>query len=303
MKFMEESLFSPPRNFPTHGWLGFALVAIFWPLNWVLTPAIPFTAYGFFPLWLGYCLSVDALAAFRYGTSLLTRSARHYAGLFLVSIPVWWVFEILNWRLQNWHYIGRERFTDLEYLLLSSLSFSTVIPAVMGTAELLAGMGFVRRVGMWIELRPTPRVTRSFALAGFGMFVAMILWPRVFFPFIWISLYCLLEPINVWLGNRSLAERTRHGDWRPVLALFLGVLVCGFFWEMWNYFSYPKWVYTVPWGGCCHLFEMPLLGYGGYLPFALELVALYHFVSGLFGHKNTDYITYGLFFQKNVERR
>ena len=35
---------------------------------------------------------------------------------------------------------------------------------------------------------------------------------------------------------------------------------------MWNYFSYPKWVYHVEWGGWLHVFEMPLLGYGGYLP-------------------------------------
>jgi hypothetical protein len=165
----------------------------------------------------------------------------------------------------------------------------------MGTAELLSGMGFVRRAGKWIEVAPTPRVTRGFALAGLGMFLAMLRWPQTFFPFIWISLYCMLEPINIWLGHRSLAERTRHGDWRPVWALFLGVLICGFFWEMWNYFSFPKWVYTVPWGNFAHLFEMPLLGYGGYLPFSLELVAVYHFVMGVLGLKKTNYLTAGLF--------
>jgi hypothetical protein len=35
---------------------------------------------------------------------------------------------------------------------------------------------------------------------------------------------------------------------------------------------------------------MPLLGYGGYLPFALELYALYHLVVGLRGEKDSDYI-------------
>jgi hypothetical protein len=35
---------------------------------------------------------------------------------------------------------------------------------------------------------------------------------------------------------------------------------------------------------------MPLLGYGGYLPFALELYALYHLVMGFLGDKTTDYI-------------
>jgi hypothetical protein len=35
---------------------------------------------------------------------------------------------------------------------------------------------------------------------------------------------------------------------------------------------------------------MPLLGYGGYLPFALELYAIYHLVVGMLGDKRTDYI-------------
>ena len=63
-----------------------------------------------------------------------------------------------------------------------------------------------------------------------------------------------------------------------------------FFWEMWNYYSYPKWIYHVAWGNWLHIFEMPLLGYGGYLPFAQELYALYHWVCGSLGDKRTDYI-------------
>ena len=59
---------------------------------------------------------------------------------------------------------------------------------------------------------------------------------------------------------------------------------------MWNSLSYPKWVYVVPWVDYLHVFEMPLLGYGGYLPFALELYALYHLVVGLLDREATDYV-------------
>jgi hypothetical protein len=38
---------------------------------------------------------------------------------------------------------------------------------------------------------------------------------------------------------------------------------------------------------------MPLLGYGGYLPFALELYALYHLVCGFFRDRKTDYVKVG----------
>ena len=57
-----------------------------------------------------------------------------------------------------------------------------------------------------------------------------------------------------------------------MISLWLGVLLTAFFWEMWNYYSYPKWIYHVAWGDWLHVFEMPLLGYGD-LPFALELYA------------------------------
>lgn len=51
----------------------------------------------------------------------------------------------------------------------------------------------------------------------------------------------------------------------------------------WNFYSYPKWVYEAPFLNFWHVFEMPLLGYLGYIPFALELFALYHLAIGVLG--------------------
>jgi hypothetical protein len=233
---------------------------------------------------------VDGLVFRRTGTSLLKRSPRKYLGLFLVSAPVWWIFELLNVRTQNWTYIGAEIFNPLEYAFWTTLSFTTVIPAVFGTAEFFASFDFVKRLKRGLVIGADKRTTLSFFILGWFMLVLMLIWPEIFFPFIWLSLYFILEPINIWLGNRSLADFTQRGDWRPVISLWLSVLLTAFFWEMWNYFSYPKWVYHVSWGNWLHLFEMPLLGYGGYLPFALELYAIYHMIVGLFGEKTTDYV-------------
>ena len=47
----------------------------------------------------------------------------------------------------------------------------------------------------------------------------------------------------------------------------MAALVCGFFWGMWNYYSYAKWVYAIPHVQRFRVFEMPVLGYVGYLPF------------------------------------
>lgn len=274
---------------PVYGWFGLGLIIIFWILNWSLSGLR--THWGFFPLWLGFCLTVDALVFTRTGHSLLMRNPAAYVGLFFISAPAWWLFEVINWRTQNWYYVGEQSFSDVEYFLLSSLSFSTVMPAVFGTAELAGTFPWIRkkRYGMKIPLHPsTPAVLFA---AGWIMLALTLFRPLYFFPFVWISVYFILEPLNVWLGNRSLLQDIARGDWRPVLALCAGCLLCGFFWEMWNYYSYPKWIYRIPFFNFPHIFEMPLAGYLGYLPFSLELFALYHLVTGLLKpRRGQDYL-------------
>ena len=91
-------------SWPARGWAGLILVAVCWPLNWLL-PGVR-TAYLFSPLWLGYILVVDALVQRRTGNSLWTRSRKDFLLLFLVSAPVWWLFELINLRTANWEYSG-----------------------------------------------------------------------------------------------------------------------------------------------------------------------------------------------------
>ena len=270
-------------NFPLYGWLGLSIALVFWGINWFGTGLR--THWAFFPMWLGYCLTIDGLVSWQTGSSLLVRSPRKYIGLFFVSAPVWWLFELLNLRTLNWIYIGAEVFSPAAYAFWTTLSFTTVIPAVFGSAELFASFDFVKRIGRGFVIRKDTTTTIGFFVAGWVMLVLMLLWPRIFFPFMWISVYFILEPINIWLGNHSLPDWTESGDWRPVISLWLGVLLTAFFWEMWNYYSHPKWIYQVPYADWLHIFEMPLLGYGGYLPFSLELFALYHLVTGFIGQK------------------
>ncbi len=270
-------------------WLGTALIGTFWLINWTL-PGIR-THWAFFPLWFGYCLLVDGAVSARTSSSPLTRSRRAYLGLFLISIPVWWLFELINWHTQNWFYEGRQHFSDLEFFLLSSICFSVVMPAVFSTAELVSTFAWVRKLkdGPSFPLKPwTPYVTFA---AGMLMIILIILWPNYYYPLVWGALYLVVESFNLRLGYGTLLAYVSRGDWRPVVSLGLGSLICGFFWELWNYHSYPKWIYQIPYVDFLHVFEMPLLGYLGYLPFAWELFAIYHFVIGVTGHENlSNYI-------------
>ena len=173
-------------RFPIHGGLGLSLIILLWILNWTLTG--PRTHWGFFPLWLGYCLCIDGLVFWRTGTSLLTRSPRKYVGLFLLSAPVWWLFELLNLRTQNWIYLGVEIFTPLEYAFWTTLSFTTVIPAVFGSAEFFASFDFVKRLKPSLKIGRDRRTTTAFFTLGWIMLLLLFVWPKIFFPFIWLSI-------------------------------------------------------------------------------------------------------------------
>jgi hypothetical protein len=257
-------------------------------LNWSLDGLR--THWGFFPLWLGYCLTVDALVKKRCETSLLTRSPQKYLGLFLISAPSWWLFELFNSHLKNWQYAGKEYFTDLEYALLATLSFSTVIPAVFGSAELVSTFSWVKKINLPISLKPSSKTLLIFSSMGILLLIAILKWPAIFYPFVWITVFLLIEPFNFKAGFSSLLIFTVNKNWQPVISLAIGTLICGFFWEMWNFYSYPKWVYHLPHVNAPKLFEMPLPGYLGYIPFSFELFTLTSLAYGLFKMKLTDYL-------------
>lgn len=279
---------TPDKKFPIHGWFGIILIIIFWYLNWNLTGLR--THLFFFPLWLGFILTIDAIVFSRKGSSLLSRSKKQFIILFIVSAPAWWLFELINVRTENWIYDGRQYFTDIEYALLATISFSTVMPAVFSTTELVRSFDWISRFADRKKLIPSNKMLTYFILSGFIMLSLIIVFPDYFYFLEWTAVFFILEPINYKLKNRTLFALTAKGDWRQIISLMAGALLCGFFWEMWNYHSYPKWIYHTPMVNFLHIFEMPFLGYLGYIPFSLELFSIYNFVTGIFKIKNNSYI-------------
>jgi hypothetical protein len=277
-------------RFPPQIALGLALVAVAWPLAW--SGIDPISRYTFFPLWLGYILTVDGTVRWRTGTSLLTRSARRFAALFVGSAPLWWLFEAFNIRVDNWRYVIGYGIGRVEYALLASLAFSTVIPALFETADLVRSWPLFRRPRHWLRIDLGRRGLLAVAGAGLIMVALTLIFPRQAFPLVWLGLFFVLDPIGRLLGANSLSGQVAQGRWDAVWVLFLAGITCGFFWEMWNTNASPKWVYDVPYVGSPKLFEMPLLGYGGYFPFALEVYALYQIGHRLLVGRADGYLTF-----------
>ncbi len=271
---------SPPAvSLPPQLVAGLALIAIAWPLAW--SNVRPYSDYTFFPLWLGYILTVDGLVQRRTATSLLHRDPRRWVLLFLASVPLWWLFEGLNSSVNNWTYALPRTPTRWEYVLLGSLSFSTVIPAVFETAELYRSFSAFNRRRHWLRIAPSRYGLLAIIGLGIVMSIATFLFPRQAYPLVWMGLFFILDPLNRILGTNSIVGQVAHRRWDTVWVLWAAGLTCGFFWEMWNVFSMPKWTYEIPYIEGPKLFEMPLPGYSGYLPFALEIYVFYqtlHFV-------------------------
>ena len=82
--------------------------------------------------------------------------------------------------------------------------------------------------------------------------------------------------------RRSIIQHLKDRKLVIPLSLLLAGIIMGFFWEFWNYWAVPKWTYDVPFVGFFKIFEMPILGYLGYFPFAFELYAMYFFIQSLF---------------------
>lgn len=274
------------KRIPLRFWFGLVLILLFWYFNWTLSGLR--TQWAFFPMWLGFALAIDALVYIRKGSSLFSRSKLAYIGLFVLSVPVWWFFELFNSLTHNWIYIGREHFTDFEFFLYASLNFSTVIPAVFGSAELAST--FLRKRNKVFVIKDEPKTGYMFITIGIIMLILLIIYPKVFYVFIWMITFFIVEGINVLIRNESIISFVSKGDWKPIFSLWIGVLTCGVFWEMWNYYSYPKWIYDVPGFNFLHVFEMPVLGYLGYIPFSLELYSVYKLITGTLSKKvSSDY--------------
>jgi hypothetical protein len=180
---------------------------------------------------------------------------------FPISVAFWWLFEFLNRFTQNWYYQNVERFSTQGYVLFASLSFSTVLPSVWVTHELLSRVVVQKRY-QCISVELPASMALSVCLASLLPLFLLPLFPNYLFGSIW------LLPILLGISLESL--RTRRS--LCLCSLFIWALagvVCGVLWELWNFYSVAKWVYQIPFVQRFHVFEMPLVGYGGYVPFGI----------------------------------
>jgi hypothetical protein len=276
-----------PHPFKAHGYVGLIIIVL---AEALLIAGEPFVSHWLTPIaWTGYLLLTDALVYRRKGRSLLVSNRLELLVIAVVSIACWWLFEFYNsprfWRsdLELWWHYHDIVYNPYLRRVGYDWAFATIFPALFQTAELLNAI-------CWQKAKPIRphKLARAtlYALIVIGAIGAVL--PFIYVspwlvPLVWTALFLIFDPLNALRGWPSITSDLARGHWRRLAALCVSGIGCGLLWEFWNYWALSRWTYTVPYLGNVKFFEMPVLGYLGYPPFALECWALYIFARSLLG--------------------
>lgn len=242
--------------------------------------------------WTGYILLVDGIVYKLRGSSWLTDHRCEFAFLAIVSIPLWVVFEGYNLLIKNWYYINLPENLFVRYFGYA-WAFATISPGIFQTAELVSllrnrhrrnplsgpkAVGKLVAGSSSIHDRRLSNADRALVAVGAAMLLLPIVWPSPYLAApVFLGFIFLLDPINARARDHSLLRDMRSGTYERVINLLIAGFICGGLWEFWNFWARAKWIYAVPIFGDIKIFEMPVLGYFGFPPFALECFAMYVF--------------------------
>lgn len=223
----------------------------------------PLKNYSYPIVWWGLLPILDEWNQKQRGLSIWSGKVRHFV---LITIPMtvllWLLFEIFNLASPQWRYRGGIESLHVQ-VFFGFIAFATVIPIMVEFYWLVGGefclpAGFSRWFHDWRMLS---------ILAGIA-FAATPLFNHAF----WFNQGIWLAPALVLL---PFADIRACGQSRGfVLALILSGLFAGFCWECFNFLARTHWEYLIL-PGVPHLFQMPLPGYIGFIPFALTALVVY----------------------------
>ena len=245
----------------------------------------PFYSWNTPIAWTGFILFADSIVWQARKQSWLRSHPVEFAFLALVSIPLWLVFEFYNLFIENWHYTGLpENFWLRQFGY--AWSFATISPAIFEGADLIAVWRGPGARTVFGKRHHYVMVNGAGYIFLITVGCAMLLWPLVWpSPYLaaptFLGFILLLDPINASLSEDSLIGDAASADYRRMQNLLLSGFLCGVLWEFWNYWAGAKWHYSVPIMESLKVFEMPLPGYFGFPPFALECFTMYVFVRAM----------------------
>lgn len=229
--------------------------------------------------WWSFILFLDSVNFRSSGRSPLSEGVSKFVFMAFISVCVWLIFELFNLRMRNWSYFDLPEGLFPRWLGYF-LAFATVIPALEELALFFRRLLRQRPV-RFFRVRPTKILLIGSGFFGGLCITGVLVWPKLFFPLVWLGLYFLIEPINYRLKTSTLLADIEKRDWGNFWIWILSGLTAGFLWEFWNFWAGSHWEYALPYLDFWRVFHMPLFGYLGFMPFALEIFAVWNFVKAV----------------------
>lgn len=273
-------------GFPIWFWVGLVAWGSAMFLLWMKsTRPVWLLHWSDLPLFWGFTLMIDGWVYVRQGgRSLVSEVPQEVVGIGASSVLGWMVFEYLNFFIDdNWYYPWGNIVSREMFLLYAIVISSGLLPLAFVWYSLFKTIP---------ALRNRFTLGRKFVLPGWAKNVILVssltgllgagLFPDYLFFSLWLSpavlLAVVLNKAKVWTPLDSIGQ----GNWTPTLLAALTYLAEGVCIEGQNYFSAVHdgqkvlfteapayWQYSLPYVNAYHLFEMPILGFLGYMPFGI----------------------------------
>lgn len=246
-----------------------------WFANWALVP-----------LFWGFTLLLDGIVyRINNGESMLSKRPTELFAMALVSISGWLVFEYMNFFINlNWVYPQANKVGHDEFILYAILGSSGFIPMCFEWYQLLRK---VKVLSNKYENGPKIKFPRWVSYTLLILFILFLFYtpfkPENFFYMVWMApmfiIAIVLELMGIWTPFTPIKQK---GDWTALLVFALTFLIQGLLLECWNYLSADHsvnpvftanpayWQYCIPFIPKWCIFEMPVLGYAGYLFFSIH---------------------------------
>lgn len=273
-------------RFPVWTWVGLVLwlvpLTVLWGKfsgpAWLINGAVV-------PMFWGFALFLDGIVFRRTGgRSIVGTRPRELLAMGLASSGGWMIFEWLNFFVDdNWLYPHGDLLSDDEFLLYALVGSSGLMVMSFEWYSLFNSWeGFRNRYANGPKVKVGRARLIALVVVAYVLLFLTPYFPNYSFGVLWsaplVVLAATLALLDIWSPFRLI----REGNWTPVLFLALTYFVQGVLCECWNYFSAEHladgtvitvnpdyWVYSIPYVSVLHVFEMPLLGLGGYLPFGI----------------------------------
>lgn len=274
------------KKLPTWFWFGLLIFGVSLGFLWTKAeqPKI-IVDWLLIPLFWGIIFIVDAWVYRRSGgKSIIAERPQTLVAIAVCSIGGWLLFEFLNFFvLKNWYYPAGDFISKQQFLIYSMLGSSALLTIVFEWYMLLRTF---KKLSVKYTEGPKVKISKSVwkvvLIICLISLLAIPFFPNQLFLLIWLvpmlSLISVLSLRNKWTPVTPLEK----GNWSALALIALAYFIQGVLYECWNYFggyhladgtvktfNPGYWIYSVPYVDVLHVFEMPLLGLFGYLPFGV----------------------------------